>query len=314
VRSAAFFFGFNLVAGTLQNGTWEGNVFFPRFSEDGTWKIDLLQLKDATGNTLFLDTAALQATGFPTDLVVIQPSLTGDGTISNPAAGGTVTDDTFGSRAQVTFPGGVLADPTDVAIDVFLDPLDIPAPAGYQGPGTLFVNLELTPTPVFPLPAPGLMVVLPLDNPLPPGTSLDLFRVEPSTGNLVPALNVAGTPVLGTVNAPDGLSATFPGIARLSTVVGLLPQTPQDQIENIISAVEALVASGKLKSSHGRLLKGTLEAAIRHLDQGRTRFAILLLKGFVVEVKLLVRLKRLATADGQPLIDAAEGVIAKLKP
>jgi hypothetical protein len=291
-----------------------GNVFFPRFSEDGTWKLDFVQLKDATGNTVFLDTAALQAMGFPTNLVVIQPSLTVDGTISNFTAGGTVTDDTFGSRAQVTFPGGVLRHPTFVAIDVFLDPLDIPTPAGYQGAGTLFVNIDLTPTPVFPLPGPGLTVVLPLGNPLPPGTSLDLFRVEPSTGNLVSALNPVGMPVVGTVNAPDGLSATFPGIARLSTVVGLVPQTPQDRIKDIISAVQALVASGKLKSSQGRLLKGTLEAAIRNLDEGKTRFAILLLKGFVVEVKLLVRLKRLATADGQPLIDAAEGVIAKLKP
>ena len=58
-----------------------------------------------------------------------------------------------------------------------------------------------------------------------PGTTLDLFRVDPATGNLVPAIGVNGQPVIGTVNS-DGLSATFNGVATLSIVVGLIPIAP----------------------------------------------------------------------------------------
>jgi len=220
-RSAAF--SFNLIQGDALDGVWEISVFFPQFSEAGTWRVTNVIVKDATRNITSLVTDDLAVLGFPTRLVVIQPSLMGDGTIGDPAAGGTVMDDVFEDRAQVTFPPGVLSQPTDVAIDVFQDPLDVPIPAGFQAAGTRFVNIDLDPQPVFPLPPPGLTLVLPLVDPLPVGRMLDLFRIEPATGNLVPALDVVtGLPVVGQVDA-GGLSATFTGIASLSVVVGLLP-------------------------------------------------------------------------------------------
>lgn len=43
---------------------------FPRFSPAGTWKVLYLFLADQAGNTLFLDTNAFVARGFPTDLTV----------------------------------------------------------------------------------------------------------------------------------------------------------------------------------------------------------------------------------------------------
>jgi hypothetical protein len=52
---------------------------------------------------------------------------------------------------------------------------------------------------------------------------LHLYRIDPATGNLVQALDVLGKPVIGTVDKPDGMTATFKGISRLSTVVGLVP-------------------------------------------------------------------------------------------
>jgi hypothetical protein len=235
-----------------------------------------------------------------------------DGTI-DPITGGTVTDDEFGSRAQVTFPAGVLTDSTDVTITVFQDPPVVPTPGGFSAPGTLFVDIDLDPTPSFPLVPPGLTIVLPVEPPLAAGTPLSLYRVNPSTGDLEPALDVNEMPVTGSVDAPDGESATFQGIASLSTVVGLLPLSPQAQVEAIITTVDGLVAQGKLKWAYGRALTATLAAAARQLDRGRTVAAVVLLKAFVVEVKLLVRFGRLAAADGQPLIDAAEAVIAQLR-
>jgi hypothetical protein len=212
--------GVTRIAGTPRNGTWRGTWTFPRFSEAGTWTVDNVWLRDAVRNDNILNSASLQAGGFRTTLTVVRPSLLVDGTLT--PAGGTVMDQTFGARAQVTFLPGVIMATTDVAIDVFDSLLSLPTPSGFIGPGTRFVNVELTPEPAFPLPAPGLTVVLPLINPMIPGDTLDLFRVDPATGNLVPALDGSGQPVVGTVDS-GGLSATFTGVAGLSIVVGLIP-------------------------------------------------------------------------------------------
>ncbi|HKZ79572.1 MAG TPA: hypothetical protein VJ124_14950 [Pyrinomonadaceae bacterium] len=220
---AEFFNLATLIAGTPQNGVWRSTFIFARFSEAGTWTVRDVMLRDAVRNRIFLNTAALRAAGFPTELIVVQPSLLVDGTVA-PTTGGTVMDQVFGARAQVTFPPGVLSATTQVAIDVFESPLSLPTPSGFTGPGTRFVNINLTPQPAFPLPPPGLTVVLPLTNVMIPGDRIDLFRVDPATGNLVPALDVAGQPVVGTVDA-GGLSATFTGVAGLSIVVGLVPAT-----------------------------------------------------------------------------------------
>jgi hypothetical protein len=139
-----------------------------------------------------------------------------------PAGGGTVEDETFGPRASISDPAGVLGGSTDVAIDVLSTPLDLPNPSGFEGEATLYVNVELTPTPSYPLPAPGLTVVLPLDDPQPAGLQLNLYKIDPATGTLVPAIGVSGLPVVGFVGA-DGLSATFTGVVSFSTLVGLLP-------------------------------------------------------------------------------------------
>ena len=220
-RSAAFFAPFTLASGDARNGVWESTLTFAQFSEEGTWKVDLLTIKDRTRNIASFTTAGLQSLGFSTTLEVIKPSLIPDDTIGSD--GGQVTDQTFGDRATVFFPPGALTQPTQVAIDVLAKPLDIPNPTGFTGPGTLFVNIHLTPEPNFPLAAPGLTLVLPLRDPMISGTQMKLYRVDPATGQLVPAINFLGREVAGFVDA-DGLSATFQGISRLSTVVGLIPE------------------------------------------------------------------------------------------
>jgi serine protease len=246
------FTGFwQLTSGIPSAGIWRATVFFPQFSEDGTWKVEQVSILDAVTNTTNLDTAALAALGFPTDLVVLRPSLDSDGQADS--GGGTVTDDTFGDRASVTFPPGALSEPTNVAIDVFEEALDIPTPSGFEGPGTLFVNIELTPEPAFPLPPPGMTIVLPLEDPLVPGSPLDLFRVDPTTGDLVPAMSVFGGPVVGTVDAPDGLSATFEGVASLSTVVGLIPE---------IIPVEIDIRPGSEPNPVNLMSRGVLPVAV----------------------------------------------------
>jgi hypothetical protein len=212
---------FAKLTGTPLVSTWQTQLTVPQFSEQGTWKINRISLKDEAGNYRNLDTAQLHAMGVQTDLIVVQPSLAVDGTIT--AAGGTVMDQVFGSRAQITVPPGLLSTATTVAIDVLESQLSVPTPQGFSSPGTRFVNIDLEPHPTGLLPAPGITAVLPLINPMIPGSRLTLYRINPATNppTLVPATSVTSGFVVGTVNS-DGLSATFSGIASLSTVVGLI--------------------------------------------------------------------------------------------
>lgn len=220
-----------LQSGTPLSGVWRVKIAISEFAEPGTWSVSRLHFSDAAHNCVsyisgplhcdIVGQAALDALGAPTSFIVIRPSLTSDGTISSD--GGTIADETFGNRAQIDFPSGAVAEPTNVAIDVFDSPLDVPIPEGWSAPGTRFVNIDLEPEPSLPLPPPGLTVVLPLVDPMPTGSHLDLFKVEPSTGELIQAIGVDGNTVTGSVGG-DGLSATFEGIASLSTVVGVIPE------------------------------------------------------------------------------------------
>ena len=209
---------YNPVSGDQFNGVFDGQVVFPQFSEAGTWKVQSLFYYDAVFNLKSLNTDDIAARGWPTVLNVVKPSLEADGKM--PPGGGTVTDEVFGNRASLTLPPGAVAQDTDVAIDVLQSTLTFPMPAGFSAPGTFYVNVSFSPTPVMPFQAPGATVVLPLVNPLIPGTSLTLYTVDPVSGGLVVSVSVSGGPVVGTVD-PGGLSATFSGVAHFSVVVGL---------------------------------------------------------------------------------------------
>jgi hypothetical protein len=207
------------IAGTPLNGTWSLPVTLPQFSESGTWPLSV-QVKDAATNRILRSSAQLASAGFASSLVVIQPSLATDGTVG--PIGGTITDSAFGARAELIIPPGEFSVPTSVAIDVLASPLSIPLPSGFSSAETYFVNVQLTPQPTFPLPAPGLTIVLPLRNYLIPGTSIDLFRVDPVTAQLTPALDLRVQAIRGFVDV-GWMTATFVGVARFSTIVGLLP-------------------------------------------------------------------------------------------
>ena len=207
------------LAGTPLNGTWQGTGYLPQYSEAGTWSLTNVYFYDLAGNLASYSQAQLTTLGFPTTLAVILPSLAIDGTL--PISGGTVMDDVFGNRATVTVPPGILTLPTTVSIDVLSSDLHLPIPAGFTTNGTNFVNIKLVPEPTPPFPAPGLTIVLPLLSQMAPGSSLTLYRVDPASGNLIPEPGVGGGPAMGTVNA-DEFSATFTGVASLSTVVGLI--------------------------------------------------------------------------------------------
>jgi hypothetical protein len=207
------------VGGTPLAGTWQFTAFWPQFSEEGTWTLSLFNLKDAVGNQVAYTPTMLGARGLPNSIVVTKPSLNVDGMVG--PAGGTVTDNSFGSRASVGFPAGEVGSTTSVSIDVFPNPLPVPTPQGFTIPGTYFVNIAFTPPLSSPLPAPGITITLPLLTPMTPGAHVSLYHIDPVTGQLAPALDSSHNVVVGTVNA-DSVSATFLNVVTLSTVVAYL--------------------------------------------------------------------------------------------
>ena len=214
-----------------------GTLIMPRYSEIGTWSLNVLSCTDLANNVTTLFTADAQSKHFPVNLIVIQPSETVDGTVG--PAGGTVQDQ--GSAASLTVPPGAFPTNTTVAIDVLAQPPAVPAPQGFSV-GTRFVNIDLNPKPTGPIPAPGLTLVLPLDSSRTPGSSLVLYRIDPVSGHLNPAPSVTGGLVTGTVDA-SGLTATFMGIASFSTVVGLTPPNRPGDLngDNVVNCADILI-------------------------------------------------------------------------
>src|SRR5205807_8635322 len=129
-------------------------------------------------------------------------------------------DSVYGAKAQITAPPGVLSGPTTVFIDVLPNPPPVNIPQGYSAAGTLFVDFNLVDqngAAIHSFLAPGISVIIPLPSSMSPGTSLVLYRLQ--GGALVPETSVNGGFVIGHVNA-DTLTASFTGLATLSTVVG----------------------------------------------------------------------------------------------
>src|SRR5262249_25450411 len=146
-----------------------------------------VSLKDAVRNLNTYSPSQLASQGISADLIVTRPTLAVDGIVSDPVAGGSVSDIVFGGRAEGIGSPRVLSQPTAIAIDVLGSPLAAPLPSGFSGAETYFVNIAFFPQPTFPLPDPGLMIVLPLRNFINPGTTIQLFRVDTATGSLVAA-------------------------------------------------------------------------------------------------------------------------------
>jgi TolB protein len=90
-----------------------------------------------------------------------------------------------------------------------------------------------------------------------------------------------------------------------------IPPTPQQAIEALIAQVRALVP-GALNNGQGNALIVKLEAAIRQVDRGNIATAINQLEAFINQVNAYVASGRLTPEQGQPLLDAANAILAAL--
>ena len=108
---------------------------------------------------------------------------------------------------------------------------------------------------------------------------------------------------------------TFQGGAGNDGTVFLLdvPLSPQAQIAALQSRVKALVSAGTFNGRLGQFLLSPLNEALAALDSGHVPRTIRELVEFIDRVRLLVILRRLTTAEGNTLIDAAESIITPLR-
>jgi len=89
--------------------------------------------------------------------------------------------------------------------------------------------------------------------------------------------------------------------------------TPEEQVATLGNDVQALITGGTLTPSQGAALQTKLDAALHLLDQGNTQGAIGKLGDFIKQINSYIKSGKLTAAAGQPLIDAANALIAELQ-
>jgi hypothetical protein len=91
-------------------------------------------------------------------------------------------------------------------------------------------------------------------------------------------------------------------------------QTPQQGATGLIEQVRGLISQGVLSDGQGNALIAKLERAIKQLEKGKTNTTINELQAFINQVNDFMNLTPpiLTSAEGQPLIDAANAIIAAL--
>ena len=114
--------------------------------------------------------------------------------------------------------------------------------------------------------------------------------------------SVRGTP-------PGTYSAVSAGGFH-SVALGVL--TPAQAIAVLKQHVQALVDGGALLPADGNSLQAKLDSALSQVVKGHNNGAIGSLKDFISQVQALIHNGKLTSPHGQPLIDAAQHIIAAL--
>jgi hypothetical protein len=121
---------------------------------------------------------------------------------------------------------------------------------------------------------------------------------------------VCSYPDAGTWTARGLITDQDGGSTPYTVAVTVL--TPREGIEGLIEKVETLVAAGSLNQGQGNALIAKLEAAIQQLDHGNVQTAINQLRAFVSQMNTFISAGTVPPAQGQPLIDYANQIIAAL--
>jgi len=91
-------------------------------------------------------------------------------------------------------------------------------------------------------------------------------------------------------------------------VFELVPPTPQEAADDLIDDIQDLIDAGTLNGGQGNALISKLQNIIDKLNNGKTKAACNQLGAFINQVTDFINGGTLTSADGQPLIDAAQAI------
>ena len=110
----------------------------------------------------------------------------------------------------------------------------------------------------------------------------------------------------------DSATGTLAVPPRTTSVFQWL-RAPTDRLELLSADVDALEASGELRSPQARALRARIDVAHRFLDRGLDRLAARALRGVDRQLSRLIRQGRLAPESGEPLVEEVRGLIWDLR-
>jgi len=160
--------------------------------------------------------------------------------------------------------------------------------------------------------------------PIPPGQLSAEYTLVSPTGfeRLPPNTFIDVTKAMYTFQSEFNSVTSF-DVLRIVSPAGQPPQTftiivikraltPILEAAGIAPLIAALESSGALNEGEANSLASKLRNAIAKLDEGKTNTAAAMLNAFVNQVSSLISDGVLTPSEGQPLIDAARAVIARL--
>jgi len=224
-------------------------------------------------------TEIIDHTGDGTGNTLEQPfGITVDGS-GNVYLAGRISDNAF----KIT-PGGVITEIIDATGDGAGNPLARPFAIAVDGSGNVYVAGSFS------------------DN---------AFKITPGSV-ITEIIDATGDGAGNLLDLPLGIAVDGTGNVYVTGIfsqnalkIALAPAT----IEDLIDEVGDLVTAGVLNQGQGNALITKLNGAINKLNQGNTNAAINILQAFINQVSAFINTGILSSAEGQPLIDAAQAII-----
>ena len=127
---------------------------------------------------------------------------------------------------------------------------------------------------------------------------------------LHPVQQLSSDPVVRT-SAYDIATGLF-SVPAMTTSVFIAKRSPEEQIDLIGDAIRDLLADGVLNKGQANALLKKLAHAQAMIARGKTKTAINGLNAFINQVEAWISSGILTAAQGEPLIEAAENVIADI--
>ena len=108
-----------------------------------------------------------------------------------------------------------------------------------------------------------------------------------------------------------GLEILLTGLSAPEAIEVVIVKTPEENVQDLIDIITDLINTGDIPNGQGTSLLATLNNILNSIQPGNPN-AINLLHTFINKVETFIASGKITQEIGQPLIDAAQTVIAQL--